>query len=1051
MDYQFTDANGMITISFGVVNPNWVVGPQIFTFTHPYTHVTTYYLRLTVGTLLNITANNGAKLKSFDISEFSSVGSLGLAIGQPGVQSSMNKHWDCNGADISSVQFQVTGDAAEVHQLTINYTEPSAILHPWSSSIQNGDTVNYFKSLILSFDSNMSIQDTSGISMTYNGESKNLSSMSSGSDVILSVNDTIKHDGTIDIDIPARCFRNNQGYENVALHYTFNIKSPRNTFAYDSISPKEGEVTAFPDTITLTYPKAVKITNQVSTLDVFLDGEPEFVVNITMTDDPYSVFLTHSGTFTKKGKYVLDIPEGIIHTGFYDTSSEEKYDRWNNAFSLEYLVVENTDITPDTPDNPISQDSEVMIAAKELLRQTGLGYPSEDSEVRKALLNLTQSEEIPADEVLLAYIDSFYNDTVVTMPVPGKWYRIAGENSVGAKLYLSLADGGKEVIVTENEQAAAAFMAFRVDGDTVVFQTQEGKYLHILTTLPNYDLTSKSNLSDSLTKASKLIFKKFLSSSVVGVSSENLLGKFTMKGCLGKKNDREISLFALLNYADKDHIKTVTDMSLHYDNTLSSAFVLSEVDEPAVDPEVKITPDVALNPGLLKNNKEKMTLEFRNVDKVQIADNTKPYFIEQSQTGSIINPTGYILSPVDGSTNQFTVSVNGLADNLYKLVLPPGTFSYDKNPLSVDDVELVIFFQIETEGGSSGVEDDPIIDELDVDSSISFVLEGSFVYEGKPSVADNAEYLSVVFTNVGNVEIAVPENLHIVDANGEYVMQALLNGTGLNYNFSVSGLSDGDYTLVIPSRSLICTIVGTDRKVTNPDVALPFHVGVNSHSDDTSGFNFNILNCAITPVWVYGVPVSENDVRNFCLSHDFDVYTNPDTSRKTIQMVRMNPIQVVDIVWNPITQKNDTTYRYEYKIVAEGHFVPTCIDVEGVFGDPTAPTTRDALQAVFDDCPTTIPAGDYTIIIQEAAFGDKNYGKYIGAVPTDRVPSKSECRVNVRMTRPVTIEDDLVTAIPQLRIKQNDVPIVFDLQGRRQTGKLKPGLYIVNGKKKVVR
>ena len=95
-----------------------------------------------------------------------------------------------------------------------------------------------------------------------------------------------------------------------------------------------------------------------------------------------------------------------------------------------------------------------------------------------------------------------------------------------------------------------------------------------------------------------------------------------------------------------------------------------------------------------------------------------------------------------------------------------------------------------------------------------------------------------------------------------------------------------------------------------------------------------------------------------------------------------------------------------------------------------------------------IVPGQYLFDIFEGTYGDVNFAKYL-ADPLS--VSKRQCHANRAFFLDIMIDNEKAAAgIRHLTVdEQNDK--VYDLSGRRMNGNVKPGLYIMNGKKVVVK
>lgn len=666
-DKVFTCGNISISFSIGAGSGG---GAQLMTTVNPYTGEVGYSLRITQGAVMTISGNNGAKLNSLSFENNSMKGDLALQMGQPGTFSGMT--WSSNGADVSSVSFFNTGEAAQLKLIKVNYTDIQDVLVP-STNISDGAQVQSFQSMILTFASTMSQVETSGITMSGTGisGSKALNVSLSGNVVTLTLpgNEQITTDGNFTISVPAGCFRDVQGYQNEALTYSFTVREPRNTLELESITPEPGEVSELPNPISLKFKKPVKLA--ATSVDLFINDEYEATLeNISVSEtDHYSVLIP-TGTFGKYGIYRITIPEAMVHTTAYGTSSADANDRWNTPITIEYTITE-----------PIDPLKDLKEEAAQLLSLIGsqIGYPASGSNAAQQLTSVTAEGSSPTQEQLEAAIASFYTETNVVMPTEGTWYNILGVNAEDENAYVTY-DAGKTGVSGTADDAAA--FQFCKNGDDYSFKTADGKYIMIL--------SEQGKTVETISKSSKITVSKLL---VAGVDNKLLLGKFKLYGWLGT-DDEGTDLgysMAAIDYSDFSVVATPT-ANLYFDNSKSSAFIFNETVDPALADMV--TPEMSLSPTNVTSNTQTLTLILGNITKASIKDATKPY-ISTDAAGA--TPVTTLTAPAlltKATDNTFTVHLNGLAYGTYYLQLPVGTFDYTANDKLVNDIAKSFSFSI---------------------------------------------------------------------------------------------------------------------------------------------------------------------------------------------------------------------------------------------------------------------------------------------------------------------------------------------------------------------
>ncbi len=745
---QVTDEtfkNSAVSISFTPVGV--AKGARIQTIVED--GVTSYLLRLESITDMTFQVANGATLNEISFSNETVFGGLYLRNGEAGAMDPYEtyKKWEAGSAtNVNSVTFRNSDKDALFYKIYVTYTEPSDVLAPTSTSIQQGSTVASFSALTLRFADNMILASTNGITLSNGTKTWNMSATVSKDSIILSAPEEISTDGTYTVTVPARCFKNASGYENQALSYTFTVSTPKNSFNFSSVTPAEGNVDSLPSKITLTYPTYIKV-NETATLTLCENGKNIAPVTIfKKTGDSKSAVLSFADVIaegiTTKGKYTITVPENTITDGMGET--------YNPTFTLTYTIGETTpDPTPDPDPDPTPEDTETMKLAKKLVETTGVGFPKADSETRNALKALIEAETTPSDEDLLSAIDTLYKDTDVELPSEGKWYIISGVNnneSNATHAYLSYTDG--KVTLTTNKNVATAFEVEN-HGASYAFKTKDGKYLHVLSSNNvDYEGTSDKNVTSDYSSVNNLTLAKL---SVAEVETSKQFGLLTIEGSLGKDVLENIAAnaFALIAYGnDNLTIRTRANFTVQFSETLSSAFSLEETSEPdeetqTVETAYTITPSTVEKGGDL-------TLTFPNVENIKASSEIDAYIANAS--GERIEGIS-VISSAD-SNNKFTISISGFDNGNYQVVFPEGSFLYQKNGKTVQTQLIKADFTIGN--GGSGEDED----------------SGN---DGK-------------FTETYDQFIVMPS------VNSEYIKDSDLN------NFTIS-IINGDYSGLVPDPS----------------------------------------------------------------------------------------------------------------------------------------------------------------------------------------------------------------------------------------------------------
>lgn len=647
------------------------LGTAITNFTNIYTGATTYYLKIGMQAVMSIHSPINSKINEIKFDDNSVIGDLHLTDQNLGQFSDDYLTWTNSKLQaIHDLTFKNSFASSQLHKITITYTIPSAVLDA-TSSIVDGSVISDFEKLALTFDHKMSIKNASKIILSDGTNSQNLTASIDGNIVTLTSSEKIVKEGTYTLIVPAKAFVDKDGFENKEIQITFTIK---NAFNYVSVNPVPGYVLSLPLTISLNYGDAiVGFVDESANISLYKDGEPYVSVKAKKNSENNTVALNLqnlNNEITEKGTYVLKVPANVVCNGMYGNTEEERY---NSAFELTYIV----------------DDSETMRHAKTLLKNNGVGYPAESSKAYSKLKKLVNQATTPTDVQISDAINNYYNETNVNLPLTGKWYQIASINAKGEKLYLSCKDG--IVTLEDNPNDATSFEATNSDG-AISLKSIDDEFLGI------NGLIQQATSQDASLTLKKLDGKSLKMETGEAYDASKVLGLMTISGAYENSIGEELIANALVNHQSKEYKTDVSVTSLYLQNKLTSAFVFSEVNKPA-EAIKTVETEYELSPYIVENNTDVLTLEFKDVNNVTISTEADAYFANTN--GERVADAIFTL--VDGTTNQFTVSLEGLANADYNLVIPEGTFFYVKDGKQVKTQAIDEMFTI----GKNGSVDDP--------------------------------------------------------------------------------------------------------------------------------------------------------------------------------------------------------------------------------------------------------------------------------------------------------------------------------------------------------
>ena len=847
---------------------------------------------------------------------------------------------------------------------------------------------------------------------------------------------TISHDhdvteaSTWTVEIPEKMFHNDFPADDVdyrwspklTLTYTVDGSQAAPTVVTPTATLSSASIQKGGDELVLTIGGVKKATLAASASPVFkyADGDKvgqtvpfENAILTKKTDTQFDV----NTTGLLLGNYILVMPAG---TFTYEVESNEIVEDVELPASFE--VLENDFDTP------------TMKAARALLEQTGVGYPSVESDTYKALQTLVNATEIPSDETLQVAIDALYNETDVTLPSVDKWYKIYGVNSNGKRIYLTFNEDKSQVILGNSLSYATAFQVASVSEGKVVFKTKDGRFLHVLTTLPSHEGTSDTNLTETESDINKLTLAKFMASSVEGADPKALYGAFSIYGSLGIVNDNEEFAYALLNY-DNTTITTYPGTPLKFDTSVSSAFRLTETAEPEeydpTDPTDYVVISVSMRSVVIAKPGDEGILIVHGPTKTTIADATKIYYTyntDDERNNTKVDFTGTILTPT-ATANEFSVNTKGLTPGYYHVVMEKGTFAYEvPEGKTAMDIQLNASFILE-DGGAT-----PTVTPTASLSPTEAVVAG--------------DELMLTIGNVKKATLSTEAKPVFKYADGDNAGETVsFTGTILTkknatqFYVATTGLAVGKYQLVMP-KGTFAYEVEEGKAVADQELTASLEIKEKTPATDEFNYSYN----------AYGMylPLMEQNPVTYYRAADFNeliVYVY----KVWYDGLVANPNKKVSFRTMTIGGSAMTGHFENYpNFAADYPGNPEFADVYAIKFIPDEPLEPGALNN---------HAGNYTYYCEPGCFGDANYGKWLAG---DSSVTPSMCNVNPAMNIGTFVipGNQEPTGICSVDSDTAGNKAIYDLQGRRVAAgsdaiangsRLPKGVYIVNGKRVVIK
>ena len=1066
-DKTFEDGKISMSFSSGVARNG---GAQIVTRT---VDGLTYSLRLTSGTLITFTAKDGATINSITWSDDSSMGDLTNRSTGSGV---LEGHtWTATSSNVTSVQLFTDG-GSEWKKITVNYTALKNALTP---SISLAGQVPSFKSVNLTFDSDMKQVSTSGICLTGTGidGSKALDVNVSGKVVTLSLpgDEEITTDGDFVLHVPAGSFEDPEGYANVEIARAFSVFEPRNTLKIVEIYPEDSTIVeALPKVIKVKFDKPVKLTNE-RTLNMTLNGEFYSTLNIYVSSGNSKTVEIRTNSDTDYGTYVINVPEGTVHTTAYNTSSAEANDRWNAEFSITYTI-----------QDPYADLKDLITEVNTLKSQIGsaIGYPvsgsNADKAIDQALDDTKEGTTKTHDEQkasLEAAIAAFYAETNVVMPAKDSWYYIKGVNGgkEAEKKECYLAYSEQKVTVVTSQEEATPFQAVKSEtSDSLFFKTADGRFITILP-------STNDNTTTEPGKKNGLDVKKLL---IDGVDNEDVFALFYIIGWQGRDagdNDLGFATEAIdytnnviVNHALDNEGKPV----LHFDAALSSAFTFVDAPNPTL-----VDPEIALSATSILTTTESIVLTFKNLSRVELKDVKKVYFSSDELGEKKVETTSDvdILTKSDKEENSFIVHLNGLNNpGIYYLQMPEGTFDYSNSGKLVTDVKLAAKFSLTEpepqfnatydlysvlqviERNSHAID---IISDVDLNDLVIMAQVPRFYNALVPN--PNAVVEIVNAYNVANVVgrghfeeyPTFAEDYPQYYADGytvaiklvmdEPVAKGALQNSPDTYSYHIpeAAFGDANFKLYLENPESI----KKEDCIVNPGVYSPHFLVDNDRATPTT----KTYTLSITATGNGSATYDETSVRNETKSFTVNEGTNatvsitPDDGYR-IKSVKENDSDVTSSVSNNTYTINNISSNTTLEVEFEAIPVPTY--TLSIIATGNGSATYGETSVRNETTSFTVNEGTDATIVFSSDDGNSIASVIVNnSDVTSQVSENSYTISNITADTTLTVTFQEVSAISNHVIYGDSSKVIFDLQGRRVQSMNKKGVYIVNGQKIVIK
>ena len=964
-----------------------------------------YALEMRAGSTITIRTTNGCDLVSVKLN-----GSLGsLTNSSTGVFDGKTGLWTAT-TKTDTVKIHNGVQKTGIETIEVCYKKPSKPLTFVSSNPSAGSEVISFNAMTLSFNMNINSSNFNANGITLSGPGISspvaMTPSVSGTSVRLSTSQTYTAYGDYTVSVPAGAFKNSEGGSHESITIPFRVNPKRDILIYSSISPAEGTLNELPQSIDIIFKEFVSVPEN-STATFYKDGIQQFTAKLALTEgNTKSVTISHSrGSITDEGVWTIVVPEMAIYNGMMGDAANE---RWNPAFTLTYKVE--------------SAEAQELAVAKQLKQFTDnglMGYPTTSSAGYAALTTvINKGKEASTDEIKEA-IGAYYNETNVKMPADGKWYRIAGISADGSTAYLSY--DNQKVTLKSSYSATDAFQAVAGNG-YFEFKTKDEHYLTVLGNPSGFD----GFVYHQSGKATQLQVTKL---QVENADSTELIGKFSISGWLGRNaNDEDLgNSTAAVSYPSLAIVASPT-ASTFFSSSSSSAFIFEETSEPA-DPTTSIEADITFGNNLKGIEIEKagdpITLLVGNVQSAELADGSLPYYEKQSQ---ISNPeriqfAGTILTKVENSPYSFSVNTTGLEPGEYLLYVPAETFSYTPTSDYSSVTGTLTKLSITIKGSSSGQTPDPTQADITFDNNLKSI-----------EISKAGDPITLVVSNVKSADIDDSAAPYFVKSgsservNTGHTVLTKIASTSAKFNVNTEGLAAGDYQLNVPAETFSYVPTSESSSVVGTSAQLNITIKA---SDPTTKPNFSYDYPFAVEVKYRMDPSVNADVVA-------DVWLNDLIFFSTASSIVPNPDKEITInnINGALVKTGHLEAYPNYKKDLKYDWLNGTVAVKLVLDNPF---TENELKYL---------SGMYYVTVPSEALGDANFGKWL----KDN-KFTGACRTNTATSFQFPVNNVIIDilGIDEVNAADGSEQKIYDLTGRRVENMKKLGVYIVNGKKIMVK
>ena len=364
----------------------------------------------------------------------------------------------------------------------------------------------------------------------------------------------------------------------MAGEYVFTVEEPLAPLTVVAVTPTDAVASL--DVITVEFSDAIAGTFDIMNMDQIYLGTRDNGCSFSIEGNILTI--TPFYAITAAGEYALKIPSGLI-TRVADGSAV--------TMAGEYVFTVEEPAAPEVSDATLA----LIVEAKDVLTIEGLGYPADAprATLQAAIETAEAAPTAEAGTVLEAAIAAYYAATEIVLPEAGKTYTFT---AIGTDVELYLYNNNGTLDVAENvgeDLPETAHFVCEI-GDNGKYYFKNGEYYLAYPTIGGKDWLNEESVTGLETeklRVTEFDIVKILAGGNVSIDNYSLFGLVAFKGLRGIRVDNGADEFG---YIVVKHSANTFDGAgaPFFNENFTSAFRIDEVE--VVVPETPVIAQTAV-------------------------------------------------------------------------------------------------------------------------------------------------------------------------------------------------------------------------------------------------------------------------------------------------------------------------------------------------------------------------------------------------------------------------------------------------------------------------